>query len=119
MIEHGFNYTDSTLKEMTDFFETRVKNLKPKEDEKKSSAVSKKKKDNKSIKKQKRVDSTASVVETSEESVHHRFRKTYCILYRICSHTTNKCKNLKVLINKQKQKEKKKFKEQKRTEYSN
>ena len=30
MIEQGFNYLDSTIKEMTDFFETRVENLKPK-----------------------------------------------------------------------------------------
>ena len=27
MIEQGFNYADSTIKEMSDFFETRVKNL--------------------------------------------------------------------------------------------
>ena len=29
MIEHGYNYTDSTVKEMTKFFETRVENLEP------------------------------------------------------------------------------------------
>ena len=34
MIEQGFNYTDSTIKVMTDFFETRVQNLEPKEDRK-------------------------------------------------------------------------------------
>ena len=27
MIEQDFNYTDSTIKEMTDFFETRVETL--------------------------------------------------------------------------------------------
>ena len=27
MIEHGFNYADSIIKEMTDFFETRSENL--------------------------------------------------------------------------------------------
>ena len=42
MIEQGFNYADSTIKEMTDFFETRVENLEPKEEKKKSSAASKK-----------------------------------------------------------------------------
>ena len=31
MIEQGFNCTDSTVKEMTDFFETRVENLEPNE----------------------------------------------------------------------------------------
>ena len=36
MIEKGFNYADSTIKEMTYFFETRVENLEPKEKKKKS-----------------------------------------------------------------------------------
>ena len=31
MFEHGLNYEDSTVKEITDFFETRMGNLKPKE----------------------------------------------------------------------------------------
>ena len=35
MIEQGFNYTDSAVKEMTDVFETRVENLEPKDDKKK------------------------------------------------------------------------------------
>ena len=35
MIEQGFNYTDSTIKEMSDTFETRVENLVPKEKKKK------------------------------------------------------------------------------------
>ena len=35
VIEQGFNYADSCIKEMTDFFETRVENLKPKEEKKK------------------------------------------------------------------------------------
>ena len=30
MIERHFNYADSTIKEMTDFFETRVENMEPK-----------------------------------------------------------------------------------------
>ena len=42
MIEKGFNYADSTVKEMTDLFETRVENLEPREDRKKSSSASKK-----------------------------------------------------------------------------
>ena len=42
MIEQGFNYKDSTIKEMTDFFGTRVENLEPREDRKKSSAAAKK-----------------------------------------------------------------------------
>ena len=47
MIEQGFNYTDSTVKEMTDFFETRVDNLEPKEDIKRSSAAAMKNKEKK------------------------------------------------------------------------
>ena len=34
MIEQGFNHTNSTIKEMTDFFENRVDTLKPKEGKK-------------------------------------------------------------------------------------
>ena len=33
MIKQGFNYADSTIKEMNDFIETRVENLEPKEDQ--------------------------------------------------------------------------------------
>ena len=63
MIEQGFNYADSTIKEMTDFFETRVENLEPKEDKKKSSVAAKKSK--KSLKKRKLEDSNSSVVDSS------------------------------------------------------
>ena len=42
MIEQGFNYIDSTVKEMPDFFETRVENMEPEEKKKKSSAAAKK-----------------------------------------------------------------------------
>ena len=34
MIEHAFNYADSTVKEMIKIFETRVENLEPKKIEK-------------------------------------------------------------------------------------
>ena len=57
MIEQDFNYADSTIKEMTDFFATRVENLEPKNTNKKSSAGAKKSKDKNSTKKRKRVDS--------------------------------------------------------------
>ena len=42
MIDQDFNYTDSFVKEMTDFFKIRVENLEPKEEKKKSSAAAKK-----------------------------------------------------------------------------
>ena len=68
--KQGLNYAESTIKEMTDFFETRVDNLEPKEEKKKASAVAKK--TNKKIKKRTREDSNASVVESSEESTESR-----------------------------------------------
>ena len=34
MIEQGFNYADSTIKEMTDFFDNKAHNLESKEDRK-------------------------------------------------------------------------------------
>ena len=36
MIEQGFNFADFTMKDKSDFFETRVENLEPKEEKKKS-----------------------------------------------------------------------------------
>ena len=47
MIEQGFNYADSTAKEMTDFFQIKVENLKPKQDKMKRSTAAKKSKDQK------------------------------------------------------------------------
>ena len=41
MIEESFNCADSTIKQMTAFFETSVENLGPKEEKKKSSAAAK------------------------------------------------------------------------------
>ena len=61
MTEHGFNYVDSTIKEITGLFETRVENLAPKEEKKISSAAAKKNK--KSTKKRKQEDSDSSVVQ--------------------------------------------------------
>ena len=46
-LNNDFNYTDANVKEMTDFFETRVENLEPKENNRKSSAAAKKGKRNK------------------------------------------------------------------------
>ena len=42
MIEQGFIYADSTIKEKTSLFETRVENFEPMEDRKKCLASSKK-----------------------------------------------------------------------------
>ena len=78
MIEHVFNYADSTIKEMSDFFATRVDNLEPKEEKKKCSAAANK--SHKKIKKWKREDSDSSIVESNEESTEAR-RPNKKILY--------------------------------------
>ena len=108
MIEQGFNYADSTIKEMTDFFEIRVENMEPKEDKKNSSAASKKSK--KSTKKTKREDSNSDVVESTEESTEaHRPIKKYCILHGKCGHSTENCKDLHAMLNKHTQIQKMNF----------
>ena len=65
IIEQGFNYVSSTVKEMTDFFETREENLTREE----SSASFNKNKDKEGYKKRKRADTTSNVVESSKESL--------------------------------------------------
>ena len=47
MIEQGFNYANSCINEIIDFFETRVEKLQSREKKKKSSMASKKKKEKK------------------------------------------------------------------------
>ena len=91
---------------MTDFFEPRVENLEPKEDKKKSSAAAKK--SFKKIKKRKQQESDSSVVESRKESTEARWTsKKYCILHGKCSHSSDRCKNLRAMVNKHKQKKKK------------
>ena len=85
---------------MADFFETRVANLEPKEDKKKSSADTKKSKEKKSLKKCKRADSNSSVVKSSKDS----FVKKFCVVYGKCSQSTDNCKDLRNMVNKYKQK---------------
>ena len=72
MIEQGFNYTDSTIKEMNDFCETRVENLEPRDDKKECSAAFKNVK--KSHEKKKREDSDSSFVDSSKISIETRCR---------------------------------------------
>ena len=54
MIEQGFNYTDSTVREMTEFLETRVENLEPKEDKKNLQQLQRNPRISKSIRKKRR-----------------------------------------------------------------
>ena len=103
IIEPGFNYANSTIKERTDFFETRVENLEPKEEKKKSSAATKKT-NKKNLKKRKKENSSSNVVESIEESsVERQPNKKYCIIHGKCSHSTDDCKDLHAMINKHKQ----------------
>ena len=92
----------------SNFFETRVVNLEPKEEKNKSSAGTKKS-NKKSLKKKKQEDSDSCVVESSEESTEAcRPSKKYCILQSKCSHSTDSCRDLCAMVNKHKQKKKKK-----------
>ena len=88
MIEQDFNYAYSTVREITDFFKTRVENLEPKEEKKISSAAAKKS-NKKSPKKRKLEDSASSVVESSEESTVERCpNRKYGILHGKFSDST-------------------------------
>ena len=103
MIEQGFNYVDSTIK---DSFETRVENLEPKEEKKKSSAAAKK--SFKKAKKRKKEDFNSIVVESSEESTKAlRPSKKYCVLHGKCSHSTDCGKEFCAMVNKRNKKRKK------------
>ena len=94
---------DSTIKGMTDFFEISVENLDPKEDKKKSSVAAKKSK--KSHRKRKQEDSVSNNIESSKKfPVEHSSVKKYCILQAKCSHTMNKCKDLRSSINRRREK---------------
>ena len=91
MIEQGFDYADSTIKEIANFFETRVENLGAKEDKKKSSAVAEK--SLKKTKKRKREAFESSIIESSEEST------TKLAVHGKCSHSTDYCKGLGTIFN--------------------
>ena len=91
---------------MTDFFETRVEILEPREDRKNYSAAAKR--SLKKAKKRKREDSNSSDVESSEESTEALYAsKKYCILHSKCSDSTDSCKDLRAMVNNHKQKKKK------------
>ena len=95
MIEQGFNYADSTIKEMIDFFQTRVEKLEPKKDQKKSSVAAQKSK--KLHNKRKMEDSNSNVVGSSKESTKARHSMDSCKDLRamVSKHTKNKKKNFR------------------------
>ena len=67
MVEQYFNFTNSTVKEMTDFYETRAESLDHKEDKKMSFASLKKRSQGKkSNNNKKRVDPDSRVEHSSE-----------------------------------------------------
>ena len=117
MIKEGFNYTASTIEEMSDFFETRVENLKPKEEKNKSSSAAEK--SLKKAKKRKIEDPDFSVVESSEESTKAcSTSKKHYILHGKCSHSMDSYKDLHAMVNKRRRKLQKLHKEQQRIERS-
>ena len=101
MSDQDFYSAESIVKEMTDFFVTRIENLEPKEDKKKYSVAVRKKKDKKALHKRKWADSKSRVEESREDSsIEHRHSKKVCIQNRSYSHSTDTCKDLQVMINK-------------------
>ena len=67
--------------------------------------VPNKNKEEKSLKKQKIVDSNSSVVESSDKSLIERGSvKKYCMLHEKCNYSTDNYKYLEALIGKHKQK---------------
>ena len=106
MIKQGFNYVDSTIKKMTDFFDTRVENLEPKEEKKNFQQLPRN--TGNPTRKGKGEDSYFSVIESSKELTKaRRPNKKYCILHGKCSYSTDNCKDLRTMISKHKQKTKK------------
>ena len=96
---------------MNDFVATRIENLKPKEERKKSSAASKKPKDKKYTKERKQEDSDSSDIKSSKDSsVEHKPVKRYCILHWKWSHSTGYYKDLLTMANNHKQTKKSNFK---------
>ena len=65
MIQQSFNYADTTVKETTDLFKTKVEKLETKEEQRNFSVAAKKSKDKKSLKKRKKVDANFTVINSS------------------------------------------------------
>ena len=107
MIEQGFNWAASTVKEMTNFFEPKVENLEPKLDKKKSPDSSRKKTNEERFnKKRKWKDSDSSIVEFCTES-SLSFKpvvRKYYVLNGIRNHIADNYKDLKSMVNKHKKK---------------
>ena len=93
MIEQGYNYVNSTVEEITYFFETRVCSLEPK-----------KSKDMKILKNHKMGSFDSSIEESSEESYVERWPNNKYFLHGKSSHSPHNCKDLLAMINKHNQK---------------
>ena len=101
------NQVDFTIKEMGDFFETKVENLERKE-QKKNLQQPPRNPARKVSRIAKQKDSNSSVVESSKESTEARSpSKKHCISNVKCSHSIDSCEDLRAMINKYKQKKKK------------
>ena len=93
MIEQGFNHADSNIKEMIDFFESRVENFKPKEDKKNLQQLPRN--PLKNLKERKREDFDSSGVECSKESTEAlRPSKKNFMLHGKCRYSEDNSKDL-------------------------
>ena len=94
--EEGFNYADSTIKEMTDFFETREEKLEPKEKEKNLLQLPR----NLRIRSPPRKKNEKTSTPLSKKYfVEHRTMKRYCNFHRKCSHSKDKSMDLRAMKN--------------------
>lgn len=114
MIEQGYNYLNSSIQQMTEFFETRVENLE-KFDSKKESK--KHQGGNSNHKKNKKRKHSNSSVSESRNSQSSETGKKFCQYHGTCGHTTNECTLVKTLVQKEKLKKFKANKERKYTKH--
>ena len=113
MVEQGYNYLDSSVQQMIQFFESRVENLE-KFDSKKESK--KHQGGNSNHKKNKKRKHNNSVSENRNSSSSETGKK-FCQYHGTCGHTTNECTLVKTLVQKEKLKKFKATKDRKYTKH--
>ena len=116
MVEQGYNYLDTSIQEMAEFFETRVENLE-KFDSKKESKKNQEKQNNKKNKKNKKGKHSHNSVSENRNSQGSETGKKYCQYHGRCGHTTNECTLVKTLVQREKLKKIKANKKKKCTKH--
>ena len=113
MVEQGYNYLDSSIQQMTEFFETRVEN----QEKSNSKKESKKNQGKQNHKKNKKRKHSSYGVSENMNSQGSETGKTFCQYHGMCGHTTNECTLAKTLVQKKKLRKYKANKERKYTKH--